>query len=1116
MGDKCPSHNHREDEAEKPGSGPFAPWSDGKRYWRSLDEAMQAPSFLDKLHREFPRYASEWIPPGEADKADVTRRNFLKVVGASVALASSAGCFRKPQQQIVPYVQQPEMIQPGISLHFATALPFRGYARGVVVRSDEGRPTKIEGNELHPSSLGSTDAITQGMLLDLYDPDRSQSVINDGEVSGWDNLLTDPKNGIGNKLDALKASGGKGLVIMTQTITSPTLGAMLSEIFQKLPNAKWHLHEPVSRANVKAGAETAFGKGLGRIDTVYSFDKADVVLSLDGNFLADEPGSLAYARQFIDRRRVREDRRSMNRLYVAEGTFSITGTMADHRLAIKPSRVAVVAQYIAGKLGAADASAASLNPVETKFADAVAADLMASAGSSLVVVGESQPAAVHALAHAMNARLGNIGKTVYFVDSAEVEPAGQPTQSLADLAASMNAGEVEMLVILGANPVYSAPAELDFAAVLKKFSLATDSNGYPRFTSIHHGTYEDETAFLCQWHLPATHAMEEWGDLRGHDGTISFVQPLIHPLYDGRSAIEVVNLLTTRLVGSVANRPRSTGLETAYELVRAHWQQDENWTSLTSQSDFEIFWETCLHDGVVPNTASKPRGQFDLAADATAATQMPAALSGMEISFRPDPSIWDGRYANNGWLQELPKPLTKLTWDNSVMLSVATATKLGLNSCDVVSLQCGGQTISGDQIAIWIVPGHPDDCVTVNLGFGRTKAGRVGNGAGFNAYALRTAANPDFAGGLQITKIDAKYLLVSTQGSQSMEGRDLIRVGPPDFAYDSAKKDEGDSQDDNGGQPKGVSLPVVSMYAGTPDHEDGKDIDPRFQAWGMVIDNNACIGCNACVVACQAENNIPVVGKDQTSRGREMHWLRVDTYFQGAFDDKGVPANPVPDNAAEDSTNRGASSDSIAMGPGLAGNGAPATDVHAYFEPIPCMQCEKAPCELVCPVGATVHDVEGINNMVYNRCVGTRYCSNNCPYKVRRFNFFYYGANEYNSPQSLALGRNPDVTVRTRGVMEKCNYCIQRISAGRIAAKKSGKYTDDGKPIIEDGTVQTACQQVCPTKAISFGDIGDENAQVRKLKEEPLNYVLLEELQTKPRTSYLWRLTNPNPDMLKA
>jgi molybdopterin-containing oxidoreductase family iron-sulfur binding subunit len=791
-------------------------------------------------------------------------------------------------------------------------------------------------------------------------------------------------------------------------------------------------------------------------------------------------------------------------LYAVESSYTITGAMADHRMAVKPSQVEGVARAIAAGLGVAGVTQGSDAAGYAKFAATVAADLKAHGGSSLVIAGASQPAIVHAIAHAINQSLGNVGKTVNYVDGVEINPT-DAWESLSELAAAMDGGQVEMLVICDANPCYAKPAEVDFAKSLLNFSKKVGDGGKPAYASVHHGLYEDETSLLCQWHLPAAHPLESWGDLRAFDGTVTFCQPLISPLYDGRSTLELVDLLSARLTGNRTSQAVAGGSGSGYELVRDFWMS-QPWKTLTPATDFEIFWETCLNKGVVPGTAFAPLSGLSVAASAVGAAPT-GGTTDLELVIAPDPTIWDGRYSNNGWLQELPKPLSKLVWDNSVQLSQKTAAKLGLNSDDLVKLTVGPNTLVGETVAVWIVPGQADDCATIHLGYGRTRAGRIGTGAGFNAYTLRTEAAPFFATGLKIEKQDGGYRLVTTQGSQSMEGRDLIRIGSPDFAYKKIEEDKTSRSDR-------VSLPLITLYPDTPGHEGGKQFDPAFNAWGMVIDNNACIGCNACVTACQAENNIPIVGKEQVGIGRELHWLRIDTYFTGGLAADGTPPVEVDNDAYTASTNRGARPGDQGLTQAHAGDHAESTEIHAYFEPVPCMHCEKAPCELVCPVGATLHDQEGVNNMVYNRCVGTRYCSNNCPYKVRRFNFFNYSSWSPNSDQSLSLGRNPDVTVRTRGVMEKCTYCVQRISAARITAKKGEHYDGAGKPNIVDGTLQTACQQVCPTQAIIFGDISDKSSQVRKLKEEPLNYVLLEELQTKPRTSYLWRLTNPNPELI--
>ncbi|HTW95261.1 MAG TPA: TAT-variant-translocated molybdopterin oxidoreductase, partial [Tepidisphaeraceae bacterium] len=1023
MGDKCGAHSHRNDPTPQTGSLPV-PWSDGRRYWRSLDELAGTPQFLDQLQREFPRFASEWPD-------DLSRRNFLKVMGASLALASAAGCFKRPEQEVAPYVQMPEMVTPGVPLLFATAMPFRGYARGVMVKSYEGRPTKIDGNPAHPASLGATDSITQAMVLSLYDPFRAQAVKNYGIESAWNRFIDEPQTGAADILAAMQASGGDGLYILSETITSPTLGAMLSDLFKALPKAKWFRYDAVSRTNARKGAAMAFGQNAGDVQPVYQFDKASRVLSLDANFLADDPGSLRYARDFINQRRVRSDRKEMNRLYVVEGTYTITGAMADHRMAVKPSRIEAMARYIAAKTGVGGIPQGTLSAKEQSWLDEVIKDLPA--GQSIVIAGDSQPPVVHALVHAINDALGNTGKTLYYIQTPEVVPA-EPNDSLADLTDELNrqTDSPRMLLILEANPVYTAPADVDFKSALEKFSSATVSAGLefpgrnkPKNLSVRHGIYNDETSAWCQWHLPSTVALEDWGDLRAYDGTVSFQQPLIAPLYNGRSALDLFGWLMPNLVSQL-QYPTSIS---ARDRVRDYWRH-QDWQKLSGESDFKIFWEKCLDNGVVPGTAFPALTNLKVDTAAIAAVPVSSPTSGFELVLRADPNIFDGRYANNGWLQELPKPLIRLTWDNAVLLSRPTAKKLGVNNNDLVTLTLNGRTLSDDHTAVWILPGLPDDTATVYLGYGRTRssdlgtAGGVrgnlsraiaessaigtvddpplGTGPGFNAYVLRTSDSPDFAGGLEITKAGGVYHLASIQGSQSMEGRDLLRVGDTDYAYKQAPEDSEEEAENESllnpdpNEQKSYQRVPLTLYPETPDHANGERLDPEWQAWGMVIDNNACIGCNACVTACQAENNISVVGKDQVTRGRDLLWIRLDTYFAGPLADDGEPNIGVPDAAHLAATDRGASWDDVGVGPGQAGaivnpdgtvTDLPAEEIYAYFQPVPCMQCEKAPCELVCPVGATIHDVEGINNMVYNRCIGTRYCSNNCPYKVRRFNF---------------------------------------------------------------------------------------------------------------------------------
>jgi molybdopterin-containing oxidoreductase family iron-sulfur binding subunit len=959
----------------------------GKQYWRSLEEIADTKGFQEFVQREFPAQASEWHD-------ELSRRQFLKIMGASFALAGLSACMKMPEEKIVPYVRQPEEIIPGNPLFFATAVTLGGYATGLLVESHEGRPTKIEGNSLHPASLGATDAFTQASILALYDPDRSQVVNNAGQISTWSEFLAALRATLENQ----NASQGAALRILTETISSPTLSRQIAAVLEKFPQAKWHQYEPLARDNVLEGARLAFGEA---VETRYHFDKADLILALDADFLFSGPGWVRYAREFADKRRMRTGRSAMNRLYVVEPTPSTTGAMADHRLAVRASLVEDVARAIAGELGLIKETKALSDEGHNRWIKVAVRDLQKNRGASIVLVGDQQPPAVHALVHSINDALGNTNQTVSYTEPVAAHPVNQ-RESLRELVQDMHAGVVEALMILGGNPVYNAPMDFRFADAMSKVKLR-----------IHHALGEDETSQLCHWHIPEAHYLETWSDARAFDGTATIQQPLIAPLYDGKSAHEFV----AALLGHTD--------QTSHDIVRDYWKahglEDDN------------SWHATLHDGVVPGSAF---GRKAVTPRSIQNVEISVA-NGMELVFLPDSTIWDGRFANNGWLQELPKPLTRLTWDNVALVSPATGEKLGLSNEDVVELQLGGQTM---RAPIWIVPGQANQTVVVTLGYGRTHAGHVGNGAGFNAYNLRQSGALWFAQGLEIRKTGERHSLSCTQHHQTMEGRDLVRVGTinqfeknPSFAHNEIN------------QP--------SLYP--PYKYDG-------YAWGMAIDQTACVGCSACVVACQSENNIPIVGKDQVARGREMHWIRIDRYFQGELDSPAI-----------------------------------------YFEPVPCMHCENAPCEVVCPVGATQHSNEGLNEMVYNRCIGTRYCSNNCPYKVRRFNFLQYS--DVKTP-SLKMLMNPNVTVRNRGVMEKCTYCIQRIQAVKITAE-----TGDRK--ICDGEIIPACGQVCPTQAIVFGDINDPTSQVARLKAQPHNYGLLVEVNARPRTTYLARIRNPNPEI---
>jgi molybdopterin-containing oxidoreductase family iron-sulfur binding subunit len=999
-----------------------------KQFWRGLDELAETEEYKNFLRYEHPYGGPHQMMQGGALKeADgIGRRDILKLMAASAALAGLGACTKLPTEKIVPYAQQsPEEFIPGKSLFYATAMPFDGVGTGLLVESHMGRPTKVEGNPNHPASLGAADVFAQASVLGLYDPDRSQVTVRNGRIGSWSAFLT--------AMDELRlvlaGNKGAGFRLLTETVTSPALADQIRSLLAEFPSAQWHQFEPCGRDGAREGSRLAFGE---YVNTVYRFDQAQVILSLDSDFLCSGQGSLRYAHDFADKRRVAGVQSLMNRLYVVESTPSPTGAMADHRWPLRASDVEAFARLVADGLGV-KAQSRERPEFSNIPADSVAAlvrDLQQHRGASLVVAGDQQPPVVHALAHAMNEAMGNVGTSVYYTAPLETNPVNQ-LESLRELVSDMDAGRVDTLLILGGNPVFTAPADLRFGEKLLKVGLR-----------VHLGQHEDETAELCHWHIPQAHYLESWGDVRAFDGTVSIIQPLIAPLYEGKTAHELLAVL----LGQAGRAPHS--------VVHDYWKGQK------PVANFEAAWESWLNEGVVEGTAL-PAKPVKLAPDLQArltenAPPGDGRNGSLEIVFHPDPAIWDGRFANLGWLQELPKPLTKLTWDNAALLSLASAARLGVKNGDVVKLRFQGR---GVQAPIWIMPGLADGCVTVHLGYGRRRAGKVGSGIGFNAYSIRSSSALWFGSGLQIAKTGDTFPLATTQHHHIITGenqkkeeeesvaakrRDLVRVATieefrknPDFAKD----------------PEEQTTRAQSLYPGYKD---------EGYAWGMSIDLNSCIGCNACVVACQSENNIPVVGKEQVARGREMHWIRVDTYFRGALE------NP-----------------------------------EAYNEIVLCMQCENAPCEDVCPVGATVHSPEGLNDMVYNRCVGTRYCSNNCPYKVRRFNFLLF--QDWTTPSLMAM-RNPNVTVRSRGVMEKCTYCIQRINAKKIEAEEQDRE-------VHDGEILTACQQTCPTQAIVFGNINDPASRVSKLKAQSTNYALLTDLNTRPRTSYLARLRNPNPEI---
>jgi MoCo/4Fe-4S cofactor protein with predicted Tat translocation signal len=1034
----------------------------GKKYWRSLEELAESPLFEEFVQREFPQQAEEWNDP-------VERRTFLKLMGASLALAGLSGCVIQPPEKIVPYVKQPEEEVPGKGLFFATAFSLGGIATPLLARSNEGRPTKLEGNPDHPNNRNSdpndkgssaTDIFSQASILTLYDPDRSQTPMYRGETRPWTQFMAEIRGAIEREGDGIKAKKGAGLRFLTETIASPSLAAQMKSILTDFPEAKWHQYEPANRDNARAGAMLAFGQP---VNTIYDFSKADRILSLGSDFLACQPGSLRYARDYAAKRRISNGKAEMSRLYVVESTPTTTGANADHRFSVKPSEMAGVTSGLR-------TSVANKAPSGPLWVDATARDMRAHQGTSIVIVGDQEPPAVHALAHEMNAALGNIGKTVFYTDPLDANSVDQ-TQSLRELVTDIDSGRVETLIIIGGNPAYNTPVDLRLDLNrLSKVKLRA-----------HLSLYDDETSDICHWHIPATHYLESWGDARSYDGTVTIVQPLIAPLYEGRTAYEVLALFSE-------NYDRKP-----YDIVKDYWRanagrmpanrpQDAGAPVGGAPADFESSWRKWLHDGFIPDTALPPKTvslKSDWANLLTGAkpAEGTSALPGYELVFRTDPTIYDGSFANNGWLQELPKALTKITWDNVALVSPNTAKKLGVAEqnyerekkgrealVDTISLTHRTSTIS-KQVPVWVMPGQPDDVITIHLGFGRTKAGRVGTttvvepdsrlpNGGFNAYEVRYADAPWSAAGVSVTRTGGQFQIASTQTHFLMEGRDILR----EHSLEEYLKEKEHLRKERGDQEK--ENHELSLY---------QDFDYKNQgngyAWGMSIDLNSCVGCNACTIACQSENNIPIVGKEQVVRSREMHWIRIDTYFKGTDPNK-------PDS-----------------GP--------------FFQPVPCMHCENAPCEPVCPVHATVHSSEGLNDMVYNRCVGTKYCSNNCPYKVRRFNFFLY--QDWETP-TYQLMRNPDVSVRSRGVMEKCTYCVQRIQSAKIQSELEGRQ-------VHDGEIVTACQSVCPTEAIVFGNINDPNSKVSKLKAMDRDYSLLGELNTRPRTTYLSALRNPNPEI---
>jgi MoCo/4Fe-4S cofactor protein with predicted Tat translocation signal len=995
------------------------------RFWRSMDQLAETEEYKEFSQHEFPR------DPIKDPSYGLSRRNLLKLMAASAGLAGLTACTKLPIEHIAPYVRPAEEFVPGKPLYYATAMPRpEGGALGLLVKSNMGRPTKVEGNGEHPASLGKTDIFGQASVLTLYDPDRARAVLHEGSIASYSDFL----GVVGQVRDTHTANKGAGLRILTETVTSPTLGSQIKAFLAQFPQAKWHQYTPVSRFAEREGARLLYGEYL---SMYYKFDQAEVIVALDADFLCSGRGGVRYAHDFAEKRRIADAHSPMNRLYTIESMATITGATADHRLPLRSSEVEAFARALAAGLGlkGVSANAGSLPQVPPDWIPALVSDLQQHRGSSIVMAGEQQPPIVHALAHAINDALGNAGKTVIYTDPIEAQPVNE-MESLRELVSEMNGGQVDTLVIIGGNPIYNAPADLAFEKALDKVNLR-----------LRLGLYEDETSYLCHWFIPQTHFLETWSDERAYDGTTSVVQPLIAPLYQGKSAHEILGAL----LGEAGTTP--------HQWVRGYWANQK----LVKAEEFETFWETSLANGVIAGTTLAPKSVNPKPNLEAALTQLGAADStetageeSMEIVFRPDPTIGDGSFANNSWLQELPKPLTTLTWDNAAFISPAAAERLHLAHDDVVEITHEGRKL---RMPVWVLPGHADKCVTVHFGYGRTRAGSVGTGPGFNVFPVWTAGHPGFGVISSLKKTGERYHLVTTQNhhiinedghkaeieSVNAFKREIVRVASlgefqadPYFAAD----------------PPEETTEAPSMYP-------AYDYSKGYQ-WGMSIDLNSCIGCNSCVVACYAENNIAVVGKEEVDNGRDMQWIRVDTYWRGNLE------NP-----------------------------------ETYHVVMPCMHCENAPCEYVCPVGATMHSPEGLNLMIYNRCVGTRYCSNNCPYKVRRFNFKLYS--DFTTPSLFGV-RNPDVTVRSRGVMEKCSYCVQRIKEAEIRTQEENRE-------IRDGEVRTACQQVCPTQAIVFGNINDPKSKVSNRKAQSRKYVLLADLNVRPRTSYLARLRNPNPEI---
>jgi len=1005
-----------------------APSPDAKPVWRSLEEKRAPDQAAERATAEFPE--------GVVDAANLLgRRSFMAVGGAGAALAL-AGCdaIRRPEENILPFSKGPEHVLPGVPLHFATVLPRHGESVGVLVTSHEGRPTKIEGNPAHPASLGKTDVLIQSAIMDLYDPDRARTPARRGEGGGFeDSDFAAVDEALRGRLEASAGNGGKGLRILRRPSTSATGARLEQTLAERFPEAKVHVWGPVTDRNARAGARIAFGR---EVDVMPRFAEAKVILSLDSDFLGYEDRVVRSTLEFSQTRRILSaaEAEKMSRLYVVEGGHSITGSNADHRLRMPSGEVERYLRALCRQLASAHGvdlgpvgaalGTPSTDDIPKSWLEAVAADLVRAGSAALVVAGSNQPPRVHALVHALNEALGNTGKTVRYELPADARST-DPVDDVKELVDAMNAGDVDTLIILGGNPVYDAPADLGFGEALGKVDF-----------SLHVSHVRDDTSARCGWHVPRAHELEAWGDAWSREGVYAIQQPLISPLWQARSELEVL-----AMVAGERN-------------FRGHPQVRKTFRSMIgSGPEMERAWRKALHTGVVQPTPrpaqAAPTGPVQGSAVAEALGQGPRSAGtygpdSMEVRFIPDYRLFDGTYGNNLWMLELPEQMTKLSWDNAAMISPSTARKLGVGHGDVIRLSRAG--VDALEVPVVELPGHADGSVSLTLGWGRRRAGRWGSGQGFDVYPFRTAGDLDFVSGVKVERAGRKYWLAQTQEHHSMEGRPL--------AIDMTV----DEYQDNPELPsyRTVELDIPPLW---------KEVEYNDRKWGMAIDLTTCTGCNTCVIACQAENNIPSVGKRELARGREMYWFRIDRYWVG--DDEDEPEVAV--------------------------------------QPIGCQHCEEAPCENVCPVNATVHSPEGTNMMTYNRCIGSRYCMNKCPYKVRRFNYFNWHGTDV--PETKKMQFNPNVTVRYRGVMEKCSYCAQRIEEAKYEAKR------DGRRPLRDGDIITACQQACPANAIVFGDLNLEGSAVSKMMNVDRNYALLAEVGTQPRTRFLGIVRNKNSEM---